>query len=153
MIGKEITLLVSRLVFHNLNLSPLKCCSVSSLNQVKAINTCLFTCWSRFICCQLTSLCMLTCCTHHVVHALKWDHNTRHLELHTQATLNGRIVENIEELLDYWKNYSSEKKSQIKLNPRNYLSKLLIEAKLRIFTAKKVKFTRCCPSKENKKTQ
>ena len=42
MIGKEITLLVSRLVFHNLNLSPLKCCSVSSLNQLKAINTCLF---------------------------------------------------------------------------------------------------------------
>ena len=34
---------------------------------------------------------------------------------------------------------SSEKKSQIKLNPRNYLSKLLIEAKLRIFTAKKGK--------------
>ena len=42
MIGKEITLLVSHLVFHNLNLSPLKCCSVSSLNQLKAINTCLF---------------------------------------------------------------------------------------------------------------
>ena len=42
-------------------------------------------------------------------------------------------------------------KKRVKLNPRNYLSKLSLEAKLRICTAKKVNFTRCCPSKQNEK--